>query len=87
VVAVGNLDRIWPAFLEDVADEAWETAFRGRFGAAWTDVLDAADPSLSYNASSDVYFSVRDAHRVEDLTVEQLLEKEAAGRPLDIIVS
>jgi hypothetical protein len=85
LVAVGNLDKVWLAVPEDVAAEDLQDAFRSYFGAEWAEVLDAADKSLAYNAANNAYFAVRDLRPVENLTLEQLLEKKGIGRPANII--
>jgi hypothetical protein len=84
---VGNLDKVWLAVPEDVTAEELQDAFRGYFGEEWTEVLDAADKSSTYNAANNAFFAVRDLHPLEDLTLEQLLEKKGMGRPPNIIVS
>jgi len=50
-------------------------------------VLDVADKSFAYNAANIAYFAVRDLRPLENLTLEQLLEKEGSGQPPNIIVS
>ena len=87
MVAVGNLDKVWQEVPEDAAEEELQSAFRSYFGAEWDEVLNAAEKSHAYNAANTSYFSVRDLHPVEDLTLEQLLEKRGLGRPPNIIVS
>jgi hypothetical protein len=87
LVAVGNLDKVWHAFPEDVAAEELEDAFRSYFGAEWAEVLDAAEKCLTYNAANNAYFAVRDLRPVENLTLEQLLEKKGIGQTPNIIVS
>jgi hypothetical protein len=72
---------------EDVAAEELQDAFRSYFGAEWAEVLDAAEKSFAYNAANNAYFAVRDLRPVEDLTLEQLLEKKGIGQPPNIIVS
>ncbi len=62
-------------------------AFRSYFGAEWAEVLDAAEKSFAYNAANNAYFAVRDLRLVENLTLEQVLEKKGIGRPPNIIVS
>ena len=64
-----------------------QEAFRSHFGADWAEVLDAADQSFAYNASNNAYFAVRDLRSVENLTLEQLLEKQGIARPVNIIAS
>jgi hypothetical protein len=87
VVALGNLDKVWLAVPEDVAAEELQDAFRSYFGAKWAEVLDVAEKSFTYNAFNNAYFAVRDLRPVENLTLEQLLEKKGMGRPPNIIVS
>jgi hypothetical protein len=87
LVAVGNLDKVWLAPLEDVAAEDLQDAFRGYFGAEWAEVLDVADKSFTYNAANNAYFAVRDLRPLENLTLEQLLEEKGIGQPPNIIVS
>jgi hypothetical protein len=87
LVAVGNLEKVWPAVPEDVAAEDLKDAFRSYFGAEWAEVLDAADKSFAYNAANSAYFAVRDLRVVENLTLEQLLEKQGGCRPVNIIAS
>jgi len=57
------------------------------FGAEWAEVLDVADKSFTYNAANNAYFAVRNLRPVENLTLEQLLEKKGIGQPPNIIVS
>jgi hypothetical protein len=64
-----------------------QDAFRSYFGAEWAEVLDAAEKSFPYNAANNAYFAVRDLRPVENLTLEQLLEKKGIGQPPNIIVS
>jgi len=87
VVAVGNLDKVWLEIPEDISEKAFQQAFRSMFEAEWTEVLDTADRSFPYNASNDAFFSIRKIHPVEDLTLNELLEKEGARQPANIIVS
>jgi len=87
VVAVGNLDKVWLAVPEDVAAEELQDAFRSYFCAEWAEVLAAAEKSFTYNAANSAYFAVRDLRPVENLTLEQLLEKKGISRPLNIIAS
>jgi hypothetical protein len=84
---VGNLDKVWLAVPEDVAAEKLQDAFRGYFGVEWAEVLDVTDKSFAYNAANNAYFAVRDLRPVENLTLDQLLEKEGIGKPPNIIVS
>jgi hypothetical protein len=42
---------------------------------------------LTYNAANNAYFAVRDLRPVENLTLEQLLEKKGIGETPNIIVS
>jgi hypothetical protein len=46
-----------------------------------------ADQSFAYNAANSAYFAVRDLRSVENLTLEQLLEKKGGAQPANIIVS
>ncbi len=87
MVAVGSLGKIWLEVPEDVGAEELRTAFRSCFGAEWAEVLCSAERSFAYNASNSAYFAVRDLHRLEDLTLEQLLEEKGIGHPPNIIVS
>jgi len=87
VVAVGNLDKVWLAGPEDVAEEELQDAFRLYFGEEWDEVLVVADKSYSYNAANRAYFAVRDLRPVENLTLEQLLEKKGIGQSPNIIAS
>ncbi len=87
MAAVGNLDKIWLAVPEDVAEKEVQDAFRSYFGAEWAEVLDAAEKSFAYNAFNNAYFAVRDVRPVENLTLPQLLEKKGISRPANIIVS
>jgi len=87
VVAVGNLDKVWLDVPDDVAEEELQDAFRLYFGAEWDEVLDAADKSFPYSAANSAYFAVRDLRPVENLSVEQLLEKRAIGQSPNIIAS
>jgi hypothetical protein len=87
LVAVGNLDKVWLAVLEDVAEKEAQDAFRSYFGAEWAEVLDVAEKSFTYNVFNKAYFAVRDLRPVENLTLAQLLEKKGISWPPDIIVS
>jgi len=87
VVAVGNLDKVWLAVPEDVAAEELQDAFQSYFGAEWAEVLAVAEKSFTYNAANNAYFAVRDLRPVENLILEQLLEKKGIGRPPNTIVS
>jgi hypothetical protein len=87
MVAVGRLDSVWIAVPEDVAAEQLHDAFRRHFNANWSEVLDVADRSFSYNAFNNAYFAVRNIRPVEDLTLEQILEQTGIGQPPNIIVS
>jgi hypothetical protein len=64
-----------------------QDAFLGYFNAQWAEVLDAAEKSFTYNAFNNAYFAVRDLRPVENLNLEQLLEKTGIGHPPNIIVS
>ena len=87
MVAVGDLDKVWLAVPEDVAEEGLQDAFRRHFGAEWDEVLSVTDKSFSYNAANNAYFAVRDLRPVENLTLEELLEKKGIGRSSNIIAS
>jgi hypothetical protein len=87
VVAVGNLDKVWLAVPEDVAEEELQDAFRQYFGAEWHEVLAAADKSFSYNAANNAYFAVRDLRPAENLTLERLLQQKGIAQPPNIIAS
>jgi len=64
-----------------------QDAFRNYFGPEWAEVLAVADKSFSYNAANNAYFAVRDLRPVENLTLEQLLEKKGIGQSSNIIAS
>jgi hypothetical protein len=64
-----------------------QNAFGSYFDAQWTEVLDVAEKSFSYNAFNNAYFAVRNLRPVENLTLERLLEKKGIGQPPNIIVS
>ena len=64
-----------------------QDAFRRYFGAQWAEVLDVAEKSFIYNAANNAYFAVRNLRPVENLTLDQLLEKEGIGQPPNVIVS
>jgi len=87
LVAVGNLDKVWIAVPKDVAAEELQDSFRNYFDAQWATVLDVAEKSFTYNAFNNAYFAVRNLHPLENLTLEQLLEKTGIGSPPNIIVS
>ena len=87
MVAVGDLDNVWTAVPEDAAAEELRNAFLSYFDAQWAEVLDVAEKSFTYNALNNAYFAVRNLRPVENLTLEQLLEKTGIGRPPNIIVS
>jgi hypothetical protein len=87
VVAVGNLDKVWLAVPEDVAAEELIDAFRSYFGVEWAEVLSVSEKYFSYHAANNAYFTVRDLHPIENLTLEQLLETKGINRPPNIIVS
>ena len=72
---------------EDVAAEELKNAFRSYFGAQCAEVLDAAEKSFTYNAANNAYFAVRNLHPVEDLTLEELMEKKGIRQPPNIIAS
>jgi hypothetical protein len=84
---VGNLDKVWVAVPEDGTAEELQDAFRRCFGVEWRGVLDATDKSFAYNAANTAYFAVRDLHPEQNLTLDQLLEREGVGKPPNIIVS
>ena len=51
-------------------------------------ILDvSARYSFSYNAFNNAYFAVRNLQPIENLTLEQLLEKTGSYQPPNIIVS
>ena len=87
MVAIGNLNKVWLKVPEDVSAEELQAAFRSYFGEDWAEVLDVADNSFTYNAANNAYFAVRDLRPVENLTLEQLLEKKGICQPPNIIVS
>ena len=87
MVAVGSLDRVWIAVPEDVAAEELQDAFQGYFGAEWAEILDVAEKSFAYNAANNAYFAVRDLRPVQNLTLEQLLEKKGISKTPNIIIS
>jgi hypothetical protein len=87
LVAVGNLDLVWLALPEDPAEGEIQVAFQNYFGVGWAEVLDTAEKSFTYNAANNAWFAVRDLRPLENLTLEQLLEKKGIGRPPNIIVS
>ena len=62
-----------------------QEAFRRHFGAEWSEVLMAADLSVAYHAANSAYIAVRDLRPAENLTLEQLLEKQGIARPVNII--
>lgn len=84
---MGSLDKVWLSVPEAVEAEELQKAFRGHFGADWTEVLSAAQMSLAYNAANNAYFAVRDLRPVEELTLEELLEQEGIGSSPNIIAS
>jgi hypothetical protein len=53
----------------------------------WDEVLDAADKSFSYNAANSAYFAVHKLCSVENLSLEQVQEKNGIGHKANIIVS
>jgi hypothetical protein len=87
LVAVGSLHKVWIAVPEGVAGEELRDAFQSCFDAQWAEVLDVAEKSLTYNAFNNAYFAVRNLRPLENLTLEQLLEKTGIGQPPNIIVS
>lgn len=86
MVAVGNLDKVWLAVPDEVTAEELRDAFQRYFSAEWAEVLDAAEKSFNYNAANNAYFAVRHLHRLENLSLDQLLGKKGIGRPPNIIV-
>ncbi|PKN29186.1 MAG: hypothetical protein CVU64_09580 [Deltaproteobacteria bacterium HGW-Deltaproteobacteria-21] len=42
--------------------------------AEWAEVLDVAERSFAYNAANGAYFVVSNLRRLENLTLEELLE-------------
>ena len=64
-----------------------QDAFQSYFGAQWTEVLDVAEKSFTYNAANDAYFAVSDLRPIVNLTLDQLLEKKGGVQPPNIIVS
>jgi hypothetical protein len=87
LVAVGDLDKVWITVPEDVADKELKDAFRNYFNAQWSEVLDVAEKSFTYNAFNNAYFAVRNFRPVKNLILEQLLEKKGVDQPPNIIVS
>lgn len=83
---MGSLDSIWTSVPEEASEGGMRDAFRAHFGAEWGEVLHAADRSMAYNAANDAYFSVRDLHPVDNLTLEQILEQEGTDDSLNLIV-
>ncbi len=84
---MGSLDNVWCLVPEAVETEELQQAFRAHFGADWSEVLSAAQMSLAYNAANNAYFAVRDLRPVEELTLEELLEREGIGSSPNIIAS
>ncbi len=84
---MGNLEKVWFTVPEDVPAEEFREAFRKYFGAEWAEVLDAADKSFGYSALNNAYFSVSDLRPVENLTLEELLEKKAPSVSPNIVAS
>ena len=64
-----------------------QAAFARYFGADWDEVLDAFDKSFAYSAENEGYFSVRGLRRLENVTLEELLEKGAPVLSANIIAS
>lgn len=87
MVAVGSLHKVWVAVPEDLTPAGLQDAFRNRFGAEWSEVLQAAERSFSYNAANDAYLAVRSLKPVTGLTLEKLLETKGAGRVINVVVS
>lgn len=87
MVAVGNLDKVWLAVPGYVSPEELQESFRSYFGAQWAEVLDSVDKSFDYNSFNNAYFAVCNVRPVENLTLDQLLEKKGIGQPPNIIVS
>lgn len=84
---MGNLDKVWTAVPDGVAEQEHREAFESFFGAPWSAILDAADQSYAYNAANNVYFAVRDLLPVDNLSVEQFLREQGRGRIPNIIAS
>ena len=84
MVAVGNLDKVWFEVPENVAEEYLYSAFQSYFDAKWAGVLDAADISFAYNVSNNAYFAVRDLRSIENITLDQFIDKESVP---NIIIS
>lgn len=78
---------MWLEAPEDVGGEKFQEAFRSYFGARWQDVFDAAEKSAAYNEGNSGYFSVCNLKRVEDLSLEELLEKIGPIAAPNIIAS
>ena len=87
MVAFGNLDKVWIEVPGDVAAEELQYAFLNYFNARWDEVLDVAEKSFTYNSFNNAYFSVRNLCSIENLTLDQLLDKEGISQPPNIIVS
>ncbi|MGC8495280.1 MAG: hypothetical protein ACP5SH_26490 [Syntrophobacteraceae bacterium] len=68
-------------------DGVLQAAFAGYFGAGWDEVLDAFDKSFAYSAENDGYFSVRGLRRLENVTLEELLEKGVPVFSVNILAS
>ncbi|MBN2062414.1 MAG: hypothetical protein JW882_18575 [Deltaproteobacteria bacterium] len=78
---------MWTSVPEDMKAEELQDSFGRYFDAQWAEVLDAADKSVTYNAFNNAYFAVRNLRPVENMTLEQLLEKTGVGQPPNIIIS
>ena len=87
MVAVGNLYKVWLDRSQDLGRAEWRHAFRDRFGADWTEVLDSADASIAYNAFNDAFFAVRDLHPLEGVNLEALLEKAGITAAPNIVAA
>lgn len=87
MVAAGHLDKVWLAGPEYETEEELQDAFRRSFGLQWAEVLDVSDRSFAYNTANHAYFAVRGLRAVEGLTLEQLLQENGIGTPLNIIAS
>jgi hypothetical protein len=87
VVAGGSLDHIWLDVPGYATAAELTDAFQRQLGAAWTDVLDAADPSFAYNAANDAYLAVRDLRPVEHTTLDQLQQAMGHTAAASLLVS
>jgi len=78
---------VWFPDSFDSGEKELKGAFQSQFGAAWDEVLDAADRSFPYNASNDAYFAVSAMRPLENLSLTPLLKREGRGPPLSVILS